>query len=308
MMKTMLGGALIAATVVLASCDDMEELSHAKEDFHYSYAFQSGGRLNIDNANGSIEVAGWDRNTIDISGTKYAPNEQTLRDVQIKVDISGDTARIRTETPKDFFMGNYGAKYLIRAPRQLLIENTVTTNGNVTIEDLTGGGRAHTTNGHVSLARDEGNYEVETTNGGIEMEELSGSERAETTNGAVHARLKTGSLDVRSTNGGIDLTILSPQDAKPIRAGTTNGSITLALAEFHQNPITAHTTNGSITLRLPPDTNADVNAHNSHSSIVTELPLSTTEEMSKHQVRGQLGKGGAEIEASTGGSIHIEKY
>ena len=308
MNRTWMGTAVIAATVMLSSCDDIQGLGHASQEFHYSYAFQPGGRLNIDNTNGSVEISGWERNTIEISGTKYAPSEDQLREIQIKVDVSGDSVRIRTDSPKDFFHGGFGAKYIIRAPHRLLLDRAETTNGSLTVEDLDGGGTAKSTNGHVSLARDDGNYDVRTTNGGITLDECSGVERAGTTNGAVRARLKSGSLDAESTNGGIELTILKPENDKPVRASTTNGSITLALAEFHGNSISAHTTNGSITLRLPPDTNAELRAHNTHSGISTDLPLSSTEEMSKHEVRGQLGRGGPEIEASTGGSIHIEKY
>lgn len=299
----------VAAALLLASCDDFEEFARAKEDFHYSYPLQPGGRLDIDNTNGSIDITGWDRNTIDVSGTKYAPSEDRLRDIQIKVDVNGNSVSIRTESPKDSFHGGFGAHYTIRAPSRLFLDRAETTNGSFSIEDLEGGGRVTSTNGRISLARDSGDYQVETTNGSIDLEECSGIERAETTNGGVRGQLKTGAIEAQSTNGGIDFTILKPQDDKPVRVSTTNGGITLSLAEFHGNPISAETTHGGLTLRLPGDTNAQLTASNSFSSITMDLPLSSTEELRKHDVRGQLGKGGALISARTSsGSIHIEKY
>ncbi len=309
MNRTWMGIGVIAAAVVLAGCDDFNGFDRAKEEFHYSYALQPGGRLDVDNTNGSIDIAGWDRNTIEISGTKYAPSDDRLREVQIKVDVSGNTALIHTEAPKDFFHGGFGARYSIRVPREITLSRAQTTNGSLSVEDLEGGGRVTTTNGRISMARDSGDYEVHTTNGTIDMEECSGVERAETTNGGVRGRLKQGAIEAESTNGGIDLTILKPQDGKRIRVTTTNGSINLSMAEFHSNPISAETTHGHVTLRLPGDTNAELSATNSFSSITTDLPLTSTEEMRKHDVKGKLGNGGALISANTSsGSIHIEKY
>lgn len=303
------GIAVLAAATVLSSCDDFTGFDRAKEDFHYSYSFQPGGRLDIDNTNGSIDVTGWDRNTIDVSGTKYASTDDLLKDVQIKVNVSGNNVSIRTETPKELFHGGFGARYLIRVPRQITLTRAHTTNGSFSIEDLEGGGHVMSTNGRISLARDTGDYELGTTNGTIDLEECSGVERATTTNGSVRGRLRAGAIEAESTNGGIDFTIAKPQEDKAVRLSTTNGSITLALTEFHGNPINAETTHGGVTLRLPADTSAQLNAHNSFSTISTDLSLSSTEEVSKHELKGRLGNGGPLITASsTSGAIRIEKY
>ena len=309
MKRMWIAAGIVAAIAVLSSCDDLEGFDRTKEDFHYSYALKPGGRLDIDNANGSIDITGWDRNTLDVSGTKYASSEDRLRDIQIKVKVDGNQASIRTETPKNAFHGGFGARYLIRVQRQIALNRAHTTNGSFTVEDLEGGGHVTSTNGRISLARDTGDYELQTTNGAIDLEECSGTNRATTTNGAVRGRIRAGAIEAESTNGGIDFTIDKPQDDKPVRLSTTNGGITLAMAEFHANPITAETTNGGVTLRLPSDTNAQLRARNSSASISTDLPLSSTEEMSKHQLKARLGSGGPLISASSSsGSIRIEKY
>ena len=300
---------LILGGISLAGCDDLGDFAHVKEDFHYSYAMPAGGHLNVENTNGSVEIVGWDRNTIDVSGTKFAANGDRLREINIKVSVNGNSASIVTETPKDFWHGSFGAKYLIRVPGQTMIENVRTTNGTVNVEDLRGGGHVTSTNGRISLTRDTGDYDVHTTNGAIELQDCSGNERAHTTNGGVHGRLKAGAINAQSQNGGIDVTIEQPQDGQPLRASTTNGGITLALEEFHDNSITADTTNGGVTLRLPANVDAKVKLDTSVSSISNDLTLSSTEETSKHHLSGQLGKGGPLISASTTtGSIHLERY
>ncbi len=307
MNRAWMGAALLAA-FLMSSCDNLGDFERAREDFHYSYPMQPGGSLDLDNVNGSVDIAGWDRNTIDVSGTKFAPTDERLREISIKVSVSGSNASVATQAPRDFIQGPYGARYVIRVPSRVALGLAKTTNGGITVEDLQGGGRVSSTNGHISLARDTGDYEVQTTNGSIDLEECSGSERAHTTNGSIRGRLRAGALQAHSTNGGIDLTIMKPQDGEPIRASTTNGGITLALAEFHDNALTAETTHGNVTIRLPSDANARVSAHTTLSHITNDLSLSS-EDISKHRIEGQLGKGGPLISATTTtGSVHLERY
>ena len=246
----------------------------------------------MDNRNGSIEVVGWDRNAIDVSGTKFAPTADRLQQIKINVSVSGNNALIATEWPKDSWHGSYGAKYMICVPRQTTLTRAHTTNGSVSVEDVEGGGHVTSTNGRISMARTTGDYDLHTTNGAIELEECSGSERAQTTNGAVRGRLKAGSMESESTNGSIELTFMKPANGQPIRA-STNGGIVLALAEFHENPISARTRNGGVTLRLPSDINAKINAESSISSISNGFTLSSMDENSKHRLSGQLGTGGS---------------
>src|SRR4030081_198149 len=108
-MKTLLL-TLCASTLLLAA-----DSSRYREDFHYSYPQTSGGRLSVQNFNGSVEITGWDQNTVDISGTKYAESRQLLSDVRIEASSSGNMVRVKTTHP-DNHRGNMGAKFVIRVP------------------------------------------------------------------------------------------------------------------------------------------------------------------------------------------------
>lgn len=296
---------LIGSLAILCGCDDFQGFGRVQQDFHYSYAMQPGGHLNIETRNGSVAIIGWDRNSIDVSGTKYAPDDAALKEVHINVDVSGNMATITTESPRGDW-GNYGANYTIHLPNNTAVSRAKSTNGAVTAEDLSAGGSLISTNGRISLQRDNGNFDVRTTNGSIGFEDCSGAERAETTNGSVKGLLKAGAFEIHTTNGSIDLSVSKPQRDEELRASTTNGSIHLALDEFAGNPIRVETTHGSVTLRLPHDTDAQIDAHTSLSHVSSELPI-TTEESEKHTLRGQLGKGGPLISAvTTTGSIRIE--
>ena len=75
---------LIATAALLSSCD-LDEIgsfgnSQAyQKDFHYSYALKPGGRLAVDNSNGSVEITGWDQDKVEIDGTQYGSTPE-LRD------------------------------------------------------------------------------------------------------------------------------------------------------------------------------------------------------------------------------------
>src|SRR5262245_63686895 len=84
--------------------------------FHQSYPMQPGSRLSVENLNGSIEISGWDQNTIDVSATKYAETEQLLGQLNIEVASGPDGIRSRSTAPAE--SGNVGVKYIQTVPRR----------------------------------------------------------------------------------------------------------------------------------------------------------------------------------------------
>ncbi len=309
MARILAAGSFLAAVFLLGGCTSMAGSDQATEDFHFAYTLQPGGQLNLTNTNGSVEITGWDRASIDVAGTKYGPDQDRLKDIKVNVNAAGKDATITTVIPKNDWHGSYGVRYRIHLPRNIALNRVETTNGSITAEDLSGGGHVKSTNGKLALARLTGDYRFETTNGAIEMENCSGLESADTTNGGVRGRIREGAIEANSTNGPVDVTVENPRENKAIRLTTTNGSLALALAQFHGNAVRMETTNGSVNLRLPDNTNARLRAETHMASIHSELPLSSTEESSKHELKGMLGSGGPEIEASTNmGSIHIGRY
>lgn len=303
-------GACLLAALLLAGCDLEGGPGQVSQDFHSTYNLSAGSHLDLTNTNGSVEVTGWDRASIDVSGTKYAHSQDILDRIKVNVDVSGGTARIRTEVPKgDWVHGGGGVHYRIRVPRQITVDQLETTNGAITAENLEGGGRVNSTNGRLLLTRLTGDYRARTSNGAIDLEECSGNEVAETTNGSIRGHLRAGSIQAHSSNGSVDLSLDEPTARKPMEITTTNGGLTFSMAQYRENPIKAETTHGGVTLRLPADTNAQLNAETSMANITNELPMTSTDENSKHHLRGVVGRGGPEILASSSmGHIRIGRY
>src|SRR5215472_16185964 len=102
---------LAIAALALTGCDieDWNGGERLSRDFHMSYPLKSGGRFTIESFNGSIEISSWEQDTVDISGTKYAPSDQLLEALKIDVQNAPDLVSVRAVRPTSY-RGNIGAK------------------------------------------------------------------------------------------------------------------------------------------------------------------------------------------------------
>ncbi|HBY60705.1 MAG TPA: hypothetical protein DEH78_12840, partial [Solibacterales bacterium] len=177
-----------AASIALAGCDfeDWGGMGRFKEDFSHTYPLKSGGTISLESFNGSVEVIGWEKDSVQITGTKYAATEDRLQAVKIDISASPDAVRIRTLRPSDR-RGNMGAKYVLRVPAKVVVERIETSNGGVRIEGLDGAVRLRTSNGGVKIWKLNGPLEATTSNGGIEVTEFNGSAVLRSSNGGIRA-------------------------------------------------------------------------------------------------------------------------
>src|SRR6266545_5294366 len=77
------------------------------KDFHSSHPLKSGGRFSLEGFNGSVEISGWDQDTVDVSGTKYAHSDEALD--AIKIDVQSDAGSVSVRAIRPYGPGNMGA-------------------------------------------------------------------------------------------------------------------------------------------------------------------------------------------------------
>ena len=307
-MLQIIRSSLLALPLLLSSCEFhgfAVDSDRFREDFHLNYKLEPGQRISVENSNGSVEVAGWEKNEVDISGERYAPTEEYLRELKVDVQASPTAVRIRTLRPKTttWHGSSGGVKYLIRVPKQTLLDRIESTNGSLRVEDVQGNAQLRSTNGSVKLYRSQGSYDVLTTNGSIELSSHSGDVKARSTNGGIRAEDLKGSLTAETTNGSIHAR-LSAVGAAPVRLETTNGAIDVTLEKAAAG-LRATTSNGSITVKVPTDLKASIRAH-SGSGVNSELPVEG--EVDKKRLRGTINGGGPLYEFETNnGRIRLER-
>ncbi len=176
------------------------------------------GTLTVDGLrNGGVSVIGADSNNLTIT-TRIQAHARTMaeaRDIarQVKTVISGSS--IRAEGPSNLDDAWWSGNLIIWAPRRSNLSLS-TSNGPVSVEDVSG------------------NMELETRNGPLALRGLSGNVRA------------------RSSNGPLSIVLTGNKwDGRGLDAETSNGPLSLRIPEGYNAHLEASTNNGPMSLGFP---------------------------------------------------------
>ena len=183
-------------------------------EWRKSYEVQPGGRVEIRNVNGAIEVESGTGNTVEVVAKKSARGatpedaKRNLERLEIVDQSDASSVKVETKTGGNFFGGHGSITYVVRVPT---------------------GRRLH----------------FSTVNGGVELNSVSGEITAEATNGGVRGRNVSGSIVATTTNGGVEVDVaqLGEQGA---RLECTNGGVGIRLPADARASISASVSNGGI--------------------------------------------------------------
>lgn len=216
--------ALVLPMLVVASaaCDIAiaEHKNKETAEWRKTYQLQSGGRLEIGNVNGKIDVRPGEGNAVEVVAEKIAqgPSPEAAREalerIEIKDEASASLVKIETKIQRGsgglFSGGNLQVRYTVRVPANLEVHLS-TVNGGVDVTGLNGRVTAEATNGGIRGREIGGAFEGSTTNGGVDVELSKVADagvKLETTNGGIRLRLSPdakASISARIVNGGIDV-------------------------------------------------------------------------------------------------------
>lgn len=210
--------ALCAAAALVSGCDIAIGGFSEQEREHWSksYELPPGGRLELRNVNGLIDVQPAEGRTLEVSAEKTAransveAAKEALGRIRIDETASGDAVRIETRVEGSgmFTHSGVSVRYSVRVPAGVEVD-------------------------------------LQTTNGGIEAAGVSARTRLRATNGGIRARDISGALEARTTNGGLDIDLARVADGG-VRLECTNGGIELRLPSDARAAIDARITNGGI--------------------------------------------------------------
>jgi DUF4097 and DUF4098 domain-containing protein YvlB len=206
---------LTAFLVLVLSAASAAPCFAITKEFNQSYPLQAGGSFELQNVNGTVEVQGWDRDTIQIHAVKTAKNKESDLDlVSIEVEARSSAVSVSTHYPQNEGV-EVAVEYTVRVPHGARVEHVGTVNGTLRLSGI------------------ETVEELRTVNGNIEVYDGGGSVHARTTNGNVHLEL----LHVQDKNGAV--------------AETTNGSVLLAVPADTHADLEARCLNGNFFSELP---------------------------------------------------------
>lgn len=217
------------ASVATTGCDlAMHHYSEkATTEWRKTYQLQPGGRIEIRNVNGKIDVQPSTGNTVEVVAQKSASGmsaeaaKDALSAIQIEETAAPNEIRIVTKMARMdgglFGGGHRSVEYTVRVPA--FAEATFST-----------------VNGGVHVSGLKGRITAETTNGGIKAIDISGPIDASTTNGGVEvelAEVAQPGVKLGCVNGGIELK-LPPTAKANISARVANGGITASGLQMEQ--------------------------------------------------------------------------
>lgn len=299
---------LAAALLCLTACD-FEGMNGGfnrfSSDFHFNYPLNANGKLAVETFNGSIEVSGWDQDTIDISGTKYAPTQSEADALNVSIDHTSDSVSIRVARPTDR-RGNRGARFVIKVPRRAILDRLVSSNGAIRTSDGTGPSRFHTSNGQIVVHGLKGDLDAQSSNGALELLDIEGQVVGRTSNGRIRAERVKGGLQLTSSNGSVTAEV--GRTDRPVRIETSNSSVDLSLPSNFTSDVRVDTNNGGITVHVPSSVNARLVARTSNARITSDLELRVQGEISKNHMDAIIGSGGPLIDLTTSnGGIRLAR-
>ena len=209
-------GTLCALLFAVAQGHAAENRGQFTEEFHQTYALAAGGRVALDNINGSVHITGWDRNEVKVDAVKYARSKERLDEAKIVIDASKDYISIRTEYPDhnltfrdDDWDNPASVEYTLSVPRTARLDQIKLINGSLDVQGIAGEVRASCINGHLKASGLGGPVKLSTINNRLE---------------AQFDRLGTSSIELASVNGSVLLTM--PSDTKAeLEASTVHGGI-----------------------------------------------------------------------------------
>src|SRR6266852_3109229 len=212
--------------LVLAAASAPAGLAITKE-FNQTYPLQPGGSFELQNVNGTVDVQGWDRDTIEIHAVKTAKHKESDLDlVSIDVDAKPSVVSVATRYPQNEGV-EVAVEYTVHVPHCAHVEHLGTVNGTLRVSGI------------------ERAEDLRTVNGNIEVFEAGGSVHARTTNGSVLLAVPADThadLEARCLNGNFSSELpvafestLKPREmhgrlgrgGAPIRLHTVNGGIRL---------------------------------------------------------------------------------
>lgn len=223
--RALLTGVAAGTTSVLAGCVGSLFGDRVTRTDHRTYDVAADTPLRVENRNGDVTVESHDGSSVQVDVEFHAPSESALDDISLVGERRGSEFVVET-TYAEGSDGRGGASVTARVPSAVSLAGATTTNGDVGVTDVAGGGEFASENGDVDVRRVDV-ADVATTNGDATVRDVETFGGAVTTNGDVAVDVPAplrSDVAVRTENGDVSAA-LSPDLDAVVDATTTNGSV-----------------------------------------------------------------------------------
>lgn len=208
------------------------------------------GVVSIENTAGSVEVRGWSRNQVEVSGDLGEDVEELV----LQRDARRNTVTVRVRVPSGRGRRDISSDLVVRVPEQ----SSVNVNGvssDVTVEGVSGSLRLNSVSGDIEAEAREADVDAETVSGDVLVRGSGRNNRSRLTSvsGDVEARNLSGEIEANSVSGDVTIT-----DGKfdTVRGETVSGDLAFNAELLDNGRLDMETVNGEIEINFRGDLSA----------------------------------------------------
>ncbi len=283
--------------VIVAVCL-ISSVAWAERSIHENRAVSPDGSVEVINIAGAIEVVGWDRAEVELTGTLGDSIEK------VEFEVTGDRTRIEVKYPKHSKNnGRAELKIMIPSGSDLEVE---AVSAEVSASGILGKLDLESVSGDVDVFGIPAEIDAESVSGDVTVELASGDVDLEAVSGNILIREVRGELEAATVSG--DITV----ESGVLEGGnfeTVSGKIMIDVA-LDRGRVEMESMSGNIKLIVPPSTSADFEIETFSGSIDNNLTGDRAVRTSKHAPGSELqfstGSGGPKVELSSfSGSVTV---
>jgi hypothetical protein len=290
----------LPAAIVLALFTSLgSSLAFAATPIDQTRPLDANGRVEIDNLKGRIQVRGWDRNEVHISGSLGTGVEKLV------IEGNGDHLEVRAQYPRQ--VGAWRGDRT--GPTELLLQ--VPLRASLDIQSVSADIDVD------GVAPDD--LSVDTVSGDIVVAAAPRHADITSVSGGMRATLNSSDVKVETVSGAADLRgRLNGQ----VHGETVSGRLSIDSAGEPLRRLSANTVSGAVDVRTALADGGDIKAETVSGDIHLTLPRSLSARVTGQSFSGSLGAPGARVKkeeygpgssfdqryGSGAGEIHLETF
>lgn len=264
--------------------------------------------VEVSNVRGSVTVRGWDKSTVEITGTLGEGSKGLM------IDGSGSHLRIKVEPPGSQGWFSWGSSNNmqdstldIRMPRQGSLQVDVVS----AMVDASGIGgrelRVETVSGKVKLEANVRELAVDSVSGNIDMNGSADHAKFESVSGDIRVRAGGGEFKFDTVSGDVEAELAS---YRQITGGTVSGDMRLRGTPERDARVEVETMSGDVTIELPSDASGKLHAETFSGSLDTDFGKVTEPDHGPgRSLESTMGDGAGRYHLETfSGDIQIRRH
>jgi DUF4097 and DUF4098 domain-containing protein YvlB len=279
----------VALTVAFLSSATCVLAQNTESDWQKNYSVSGSAALTIETSDSSVDV--------------HSCGE--CKSIQIKVHTNRKLSEYQLEEHQDQDRVSFSLKekphirFGLDVHWKTTTQVVVETPANLELD-------ARTSDGNLSVRNVTGNVRVHTSDGALTLEDLHGDIRLTASDGSINIHNVTGTLDARGADGHMKI----DGQFTAVQLHTSDGNLDFSLAPGSQltSPSRIESSDGHVTIRLPQNLAAELDVSSSDGHIDCTLPLTVDHYTndSGHHLHGHMNSGGTQLSIRTSdGSVSI---